>query len=107
MSTRKAQVLLENDNWVEEEGTGGVDAARGGIGGILGTRNVLCVYHSAVIFHKLDDMLENIVGWPVGTALLPLALCGDSLLNAVESPVNTRNRGKMTDWQEDRGYKED
>ena len=42
--------LDRDDDWVEEEGTGGVDATGRGIRGVLGTRYVSCVYCSATAF---------------------------------------------------------
>ena len=32
------------------------------------------MYRSVAIFRKLDDVAEDLVGWPVGTTPLPPAL---------------------------------
>ena len=63
--------LTQDGDWVEHEGTGWVDALRRGICWVFCTRYVSCMYHSAAILQKLEDVSENIVGGPVGTTLFP------------------------------------
>ena len=65
--------LAGNNDWIEEEGAGWVDAAGRGIGGILGTRDVLRVYRSATILRILDDASENMVCWSVRATSFPPA----------------------------------
>ena len=65
--------LAGNNDWIEEEGAGWVDAAGRGIGGILGTRDVSRVYRSAMILCILDDASENMVCWSVRATSFPPA----------------------------------
>ena len=65
--------LAGNNDWIEEEGAGWVDATGRGISGILGTQAVSRVSRSAMILRILDDASENMVCWSVRATSFPPA----------------------------------
>ena len=63
---------FDRDNdWAEEERSGGVNAPRRGVGGVLGAGDVSRIYCSAMLLRKSNDAPEHEVGWPIGAAFLP------------------------------------
>ena len=54
-------------NVVKEEAGGGITASRGGVGGVLCTRDVSRVYAPIVTLRQLENVAEDSVGGLVGT----------------------------------------
>ena len=79
--------LAWDGDWVEHEGTGGVDASRRGICWVFCAWYISCMYRSAAILRKLEDVSENIVGGPVGTTLFPPPLDDSPVVSVYDDMV--------------------
>ena len=84
----KRSYFIRDSNRVEQEGTGGVVSLGGTICGVFCTRDISCVNLSTMIFGQLKNMLEDVVGWFVGAAVLPPSLNDPSIVT-VEFDVLT------------------
>ena len=56
---------------IEEEFVWGKVSSGGGIGWVVGARNVSCVKHPNVVFQKFQDASEDAVGWSAGAGFPP------------------------------------
>ena len=56
---------------VKEEFVWGKVASGGGIGWIVGARDVSCVKRPMVVFRKFQDVSEDVVGWSAGAGFSP------------------------------------
>jgi hypothetical protein len=73
---------------VEEEVAWGVHTPGGGICRVFCAWDISCVYHSIVIFRKLEDAMEDIVGGSVGTRPFPPAFDNPAVVPIYEDMLS-------------------